>query len=192
MPFRPDLVECWVFRVPRPGAQPEYLLIRRAPDRIFAGLWQCVTGGLEPDERVPAAALREVREETGFAGSDVEAVYDLDQTYAFYDEGSDAIVNAVAFAVRVRPGAEPHLSLEHDAYRWAPREEALGLAVWPAYAESIERIEARLLDPETARWFELTPDGERIARRPKGPSPGGGGGQSAVLDAGPVARRPKR
>lgn len=167
MALRPDLVECWVFRVRDPDARPEFLLIRRAADRIFAGLWQCVTGGLEPGERVPAAALREVEEETGLGRDALLGFYDLDQTYEFYDEGSDAVVAAVAFAVRIRPDVEPHLSPEHDAYRWADPEEALRLAIWPAYAESIERIERRLLDPATARWFELTLDGRRIARRPR-------------------------
>jgi len=164
MAFRPDLIECWLFRVPAPAARPEYLLIRRAPDRIFAGLWQCVTGGLDPGERVVATVLREVREETGLAGDAIEAFYDLDQSYQFYDEGPDALVTAAAFAMRIRPDAEPTLSHEHDAMRWAARDEALGLAIWPAYAGSIERIEARLLDPALARWFELTKDGRRIAR----------------------------
>lgn len=170
MARRPDLVECWVFRVPAPDASPEFLLIRRAADRIFAGLWQCVTGGLEPGERVPAAALREVEEETGLGPAVIEGFYDLDQTYEFYDEGTDAVVTAVAFAVRVQPDAKPHLSPEHDAYRWANRHEALALAVWPAYAESIERIERRLLDPAAAHWFELTLDGVRLARRPARPT----------------------
>ena len=72
MSLRPDLVECWLFRVPpattgdprRDADRLEILLIRRAAHRIFPGLWQCVTGGVEPGERVPAAAMREVREET--------------------------------------------------------------------------------------------------------------------------------
>ena len=71
-PFRPDLVECWIYRQ-RLGGDPEFLLIRRAPGRIFAGLWQCVTGGLEPGERVPMAALREVGEEIGFGPEEIEA-----------------------------------------------------------------------------------------------------------------------
>ncbi len=163
MAFRPDLVECWVFRVPEPG-RLEYLLVRRAPGRIFPGLWQCVTGGIEPGERVPAAALREVREETGIAPDSIEGFYDLDMAYEFYDEGPDAMVVAAAFAVRVRAGAEVAVSHEHDAARWVGRDEALRLAVWPAYAEAISRIERRLLDPATAGWFEMSLDGRRLAR----------------------------
>jgi dATP pyrophosphohydrolase len=163
MALRPDLIECWVFRVPEPG-RVEYLLIRRAPGRIFAGLWQCVTGGVEPGERVPETALREVREETGLERASLLGFYDLDMAYEFYDEGPDAMVVAAAFAVRVAPDAAIALSHEHDMSRWAGREEALRLAIWPAYAEAIDRVERRLLDPAAAAWFELSPEGRRLAR----------------------------
>ena len=163
MSIRPDLVECWVFRVgDAEGLQ--VLVIRRAAGRIFPGLWQCVTGGIEPGERVPAAALREVREETGLASDAIEAFYDLDQVAPFYDEGVDGVVVSAIFAVRVRADAEPTLSNEHDAYRWATPAEALRLAIWPSYAESIRRVGEQLLDPEVAPWFELRLSGERIRR----------------------------
>jgi dihydroneopterin triphosphate diphosphatase len=162
-PYRPDIVECWIFRL-APGARLEILLIRRAPGRIFAGLWQCVTGRLEPDEHAPLAALREVEEETGFGPGDIEAAYDLDQTVQFYDEDADALVASVLFAVQVRPDAEPALSDEHDAARWAEPDDALRLAVWPSYRESIERIRTQLLDPELAPWFQLGSDGRRLRR----------------------------
>jgi len=174
--LRPDLVECWVFRVPPPsGASDprtdperlEILLIRRAPDRIFPGLWQCVTGGIEPGERVPHAAMREVREETGFGPDEVEAFYDLDQVAPFYDEGTDAVVVSAIFAVRVRPGAVPRPSHEHDQVRWVPAAEAPAIAIWPSYEESVRRVRDQLLDPATARWFELDRDGRRVARRPR-------------------------
>jgi 8-oxo-dGTP pyrophosphatase MutT (NUDIX family) len=172
--LRPDLIECWVFRVPPPApgdALPdaerlEILLIRRAPHRIFPGLWQCVTGGVEPGELVPAAAMREVREETGLGPAEIEAFYDLDQVAPFYDEGTDAVVVSAIFAARVRPDAEAHESWEHDSLRWVPAADAPRLAVWPSYGESVRRVRDMLLDPVLEIWFRLDADGRRIARRP--------------------------
>jgi 8-oxo-dGTP pyrophosphatase MutT (NUDIX family) len=175
MSVRADLVECWVFRVAPPSgpsdARPdadrlEILLIRRAPHRIFPGLWQCVTGGIEPGERVPAVAMREVREETGLGPDEIEAWFDLDQVAPFYDEGTDAVVISAIFAARVRPVAAPRPSWEHDGLRWVPAAEAPALAIWPSYAESVRRVRDLLLDPELARWFLLDADGRRVARRP--------------------------
>ncbi|MFL5681131.1 MAG: NUDIX domain-containing protein [Chloroflexota bacterium] len=162
-PVRPDLVECWVFRV---GEQRDIdlLLLKRAPGRAYVGLWQPVTGLLEPGERVPLGALREVEEETAFGPSDIEAIYDLDQTTTFYEEGPDALITSALFAVRVGPGAEPTTSDEHDAHRWATPEESVRLAIWPSYRSSIDRIVDHLMDPERAPWFELDREGRRIRR----------------------------
>ena len=165
-PFRPDLVECWIIRVPEPGPL-ELLLVRRSASRIFPGLWQCVTGGLEPGERVPLAALREVSEEVGFGPAEIEAFYDLDEVTPFYDEGSDAVVSSAHFAVRVRADAVPRLSHEHDDARWVAAEEAHALVIWPSYRLTIERIVRSLTDIEVAPWFELTLAGRRIARPPR-------------------------
>jgi 8-oxo-dGTP pyrophosphatase MutT (NUDIX family) len=175
MSLRPDLIECWVFRVAPPSGPSdsrgeaerlEILLIRRAPHRIFPGLWQCVTGGIEPGERVPAAAMREVAEETGLGPAEIEAWFDLDQVAPFYDEGTDGVVVSAIFAARVRSDAEPRPSWEHDGLRWVPASDAPRLAIWPSYAESIRRVREQLLDPELNRWFRLDAGGSRVARRP--------------------------
>jgi 8-oxo-dGTP pyrophosphatase MutT (NUDIX family) len=163
--LRPDLIECWVFRVTAEGAL-EILLIRRAAHRIFPGLWQCVTGGVEPGERIPQAAMRETTEETGLGPHEIEAWYDLDQVAPFYDEGTDAIVVSAIFAARVRPDAQPKASWEHDGLRWVPADEAPRLAIWPSYADSVRRVRELLLDPALEPWFRLDAEGRRIARRP--------------------------
>ena len=152
-PFRPDLVDCWMFRVgmtARAVERPEILLIRRSAGRILPGLWQCVSGSLEPGERITAGALRELAEETGFGPDEIEAFYDLDLVNQFHEPSVDGIVTAAVFAVRLRTDAEPHLSSE-------PHQQV----IWPGYRAAIERIRDDLSDPERAGWFELTLDGER-------------------------------
>lgn len=163
-PFRPDLVDCWIFRVVRSARDVqsiEILLLRRAPGRILPGLWQCVSGSLEDDDRVAVGALRELREETGFGPDEIERFYDLDFVNQFHEPSYDAVVTAAVFAVRVRSGSEPTLSHEHDAARWQPVDEAHRSVVWPGYRTAIERIRDDLPDPERAKWFELTLEGKR-------------------------------
>jgi 8-oxo-dGTP pyrophosphatase MutT (NUDIX family) len=165
-PFRPDLIDCWLFRVGRTArdvARPEILLIRRAPGRILPGLWQCVSGSLEPGERVALAALREVAEETGFGPADIEAFYDLDLVNQFHEPSVDAVMTSAVFAVRLRPGAAPALSHEHDGAMWLSIDEAHTAVVWPGYRTAIERIRDDLADPERAAWFELTLGGLRAS-----------------------------
>jgi dATP pyrophosphohydrolase len=142
----------------------EILLLRRAPGRILQGLWQCVSGSLEADDRVAVGALRELREETGFKAADIEAFYDLDLVNQFHEPSYDAVVMAAVFAVRVRSDAEPRLSNEHDGARWVAIDDAHTEVVWPGYRTAIERIRDDLTDPERAPWFELTMKGERRPR----------------------------
>ncbi len=164
MAFRPDIVAVWIYRVAEPARADalEILLVRRSVGRELAGLWQCVTGSIEPGERIALAALRELAEETGIAGDAIEAFYDLDLVISFHWPDADAVLSEVVFAVRVRPDTEPVLSTEHDAFRWVAPDEAVRLSIWPSYRESIERIVAVLADPERAAWLETTLDGRRV------------------------------
>lgn len=153
-PYRPDLVDVWLFRE-EPGLGLRILMLRRASGRILAGLWQGVSGGLEADERIVAGALRELREETGLGPADLGAFYDLDQVNQFHVAAIDAVLTAAVFAARLRPGAEVRLSHEHDAAEWLTPDEAIRRSVWPAYRESVARIREHLCDPAMAAWFEI-------------------------------------
>ncbi|MCI0581431.1 MAG: NUDIX domain-containing protein [Chloroflexi bacterium] len=154
MSSRPDLVACWLFRLD-PDGRLEILLIRRAPDRLYPGLWQCVTGRLEPGERIAEGALREVVEETGVRARDLEGFYETELVSWFHEASLDALLCEAVFAARVRPGAEIRLSREHDDARWLPVDEAKALVIWPAYVRAIETVEWLLANPSKAATFRL-------------------------------------
>lgn len=152
--MRPDLVACWLFRVD--GARGvQILLIRRAPDRMYPGLWQCVTGRLEDGETIVAGALREVREETGFGPAEIEALFETDIVNWFHEHTIDGLWSEAVFAARVRADAQVALSEEHDDQRWLSAAEAHELVVWPAYHRAIEQVEWLVANPEKAAVYRL-------------------------------------
>ena len=153
-PTRPDLVACWLFRLDAAG-RPEILLIRRAPDRIYPGIWQCVTGRLEADERTADGALREVEEETGLTRAEIEDVFETDIINWFHEQSVDAVWCEAVFAARVRPGAQFRLSHEHDDARWVTPPEAKEVVVWPAYERAIDMIDWLVDHPDKASHYRL-------------------------------------
>jgi 8-oxo-dGTP pyrophosphatase MutT (NUDIX family) len=144
-----------LFRLDARG-EPEFLLIRRAADRMFAGMWQCVTGKLEAGERILEGALREVAEESGLGPSDLEAVFDTDVVNWFHHESLDVLLCEAVFAARVRPGAEVVISDEHDDARWLSSDDARALVTWPAYERAIDFVEWLLANPGKAEAFRLS------------------------------------
>lgn len=160
MSLRPDLVACWLFRVDaEPGRGLEILLIRRARDRIYPGLWQCVTGKLEADERITEGALREVVEETGIGRGDVEAFFETDIVNSFHEASLDTILVEAVFAARVRPDTACRLSPEHDDFRWLGPDEARAIVVWPAYRRAIQQVEWLVSNPGLAAAYRLPDPG---------------------------------
>ncbi len=108
-PFRPDLVACWIFRVDA-GGRLRILLLHRAPGRIFEGIWQPVTGGLESGERILEGALRELVEETAIDEHGIATVYGLDQVNIFHADHIDMLQAEAVFAAELLPGVEARLS----------------------------------------------------------------------------------
>jgi len=155
---RPDLVACWLFRL-TPDGTPEILLIRRAKDRMYPGLWQCVTGRLEAGERIVDAALREVAEETGISAADIEALFETDIVNWFHESSLDALLSEAVFAARIRPDSIVTISPEHDAMRWVDPAAARALVTWPAYLRAIETVGWLVDDPTRAAAFRLPDPG---------------------------------
>jgi 8-oxo-dGTP pyrophosphatase MutT (NUDIX family) len=143
-----------LFRLDERG-RPEILLIRRSAGRIYPGIWQCVTGRLEGDERVVDGALREVEEETGLTRPEIEDVFETDIINWFHEESVDAVWCEAVFAARVRAEAALRLSDEHDDLRWLTPAEARDLVVWPAYERAIDTVEWLVDHPAKAGHYRL-------------------------------------
>lgn len=104
-----------------------FLMLRRTPER--GGFWQGVTGGPLPGEGDAEAAVREVREETGF---DVRAT--LLELAVRYAHGEIPVVSFGAEAPGARPRLDPR---EHDAFAWCSQEEAHELLDWPIERDAL-------------------------------------------------------
>lgn len=115
------------------GAELEFLLLRRAVEPA-SGWWDLPAGFLEPRETPDEGALREAREEAGFA---VELT-GLIGAYASRDG------NTVVFAYTARavdPHAVPEPDHESSEARWIPLREVDAVLPTVAFAPIREAIE---------------------------------------------------
>jgi len=100
------------------GGGVEYLLLHYP-----SGHFDFPKGNLEPGEAPEAAALREVKEETGL---DVELVegFREEVEYVYYRGGRRVRKKVIFFLAKART-KEVKLSWEHVGYAWLPFDKAL-------------------------------------------------------------------
>lgn len=117
------------------GHRWRVLVLQRGDGTRCAGSWELVHGRIERGERPEAAAIREVREETGLR---TRRLYCITVT-AFYLPGR-GVKTVVVFAAIVgeRGAAEPpRLGPEHAAARWLTLAAAGRRVTWPREREAL-------------------------------------------------------
>ena len=131
--IEPHCVSAWI--VDKRQERPHYLLLKRCSPYL-KGTWQMVSGAIEGQETAWQAAVREIREETGFL---VETLYTVDYVELFYLAQRDKIAFAAVFAAFAQ--GEAQLSpREHDAYEWLPYEKCLTRLLFDGQRQALTRV----------------------------------------------------
>jgi dATP pyrophosphohydrolase len=136
--FETVLVYLW-----RRRDDPEFLLLRRTPDR--GAFWQGVSGHVESGESPAAAAVREVREETGLSIAAVDGPLDQYRFEPASEPRGNACPRRVAlewvFAAEAPDNWGPELDEhEHDCARWCSFEVSRRLLHWENNVRALERL----------------------------------------------------
>jgi dATP pyrophosphohydrolase len=154
MKVRHDMVACFVVRPSEGGSLCEFLQLRRAPGKFLAGAWSTVRGKIEAGETAYAAALRELKEESGLVPDDF---YQVDTVDMFYLHGDDTLWHCPGFCAIVPRRTEPTLNHEHDASRWVHREQIDGMFLWPGERAQLAEICREILDGGPAKPYLRIP-----------------------------------
>ena len=163
--IRTDIVEVYVFRcsgVHARVAGVEFLQLRRAQGAL-AGTWQPVMGHVEAGETAVQAALRELKEETGWEpGSGLQRFWQLESVNVYFLATHDAVMLSPGFAALVGADAQPRLDDSHDAARWVARDHADGQFLWPgqraAVGQIVNDIATAAVNPKTCSEEKMSPD----------------------------------
>ena len=135
---------------------PRYLLLKRADkDRIYPGIWQIVTGTIEPRERAVDAGLRELKEETGLTP---KRFWVVPHTNSFYVAEEDTLHHTIFFAAEFDDSERIMLSREHQSFAWMNYEDAKDALVWPGQKKGLAIVDEYIVgDKEAAKLLELKP-----------------------------------
>ena len=106
--------------------EPKFLMLKRSQQKIYPGIWQCVTGKIKPREKPIQTAIRELTEETGLSPVNT---WTVDQVNNFYESKADRMNLIPIFGVEV-DSLIVKLSDEHCDYKWCELEEAISLFTW--------------------------------------------------------------
>ena len=132
---RTMIVDVYVLRMVAGALAPQVLVLRRAAGERCAGTWETVHGHIDEGERPVAAALRELREETGLAP---ERLYNVSRVETFYLHTRDVLALIPVFCAFVSPDAKVTLSQEHDRGEWLGPEEAARRFAWPRERRALD------------------------------------------------------
>ena len=145
------VIDAYVFN--RKNKEIRFLLLKRAKTKIYEHLWQGVAGKIEAGETSWEAAIRELKEETGF---EPVRIFVADHVSKFYEAHGDWVNMVPVFGIEVED-EEVKLSDEHCEFKWVDFNTAHQTLIWSGQKDGIAAIFNMLnSDDDRIKWSEIS------------------------------------
>ena len=145
------VIDAYVFN--RKNKEIRFLLLKRAKTKIYEHLWQGVAGKIEAGETSWEAAIRELKEETGF---EPVRMFVADHVSKFYEAHGDWVNMVPVFGIEV-DDEEVILSDEHCEFKWVDFNTAHQTLIWSGQKDGIAAIFNMLnSDDDRIKWSEIS------------------------------------
>ena len=145
------VIDAYVFN--RKNKEIRFLLLKRAKTKIYEHLWQGVAGKIEAGEAAWEAAIRELKEETGF---EPVRMFVADHVSKFYEAHGDWVNMVPVFGIEVED-EEVILSDEHCEFKWVDFNTAHQTLIWSGQKDGIAATFNMLnSDDDRIKWSEIS------------------------------------
>ena len=145
------VIDAYVFN--RKSKEIRFLLLKRAKTKIYEHLWQGVAGKIEAGEAAWEAAIRELKEETGF---EPVRMFVADHVSKFYEAHGDWVNMVPVFGIEVED-EEVILSDEHCEFKWVDFNTAHQTLIWSGQKDGIAAVFNMLnSDDDRIKWSEIS------------------------------------
>ena len=145
------VIDAYVFN--RKSKEIRFLLLKRAKTKIYEHLWQGVAGKIEAGEAAWEAAIRELKEETGF---EPVRMFVADHVSKFYEAHGDWVNMVPVFGIEVED-EEVKLSDEHCEFKWVDFNTAHQTLIWSGQKDGIAAVFNMLnSDDDRIKWSEIS------------------------------------
>ena len=144
------VIDAYVYRYAK--TKLKFLTLKRSKTKIYEHLWQGVAGKIEDGETASQAAIRELKEETGF---NPHKMFVADHVSSFYESHFDRINLVPVFGIEVC-NENVILSEEHCAYEWLEFEKAYSRLTWNGQKKGLKVIYEMLnSDDDRIKWSKV-------------------------------------